>query len=67
MRKDLTGQVVIVPGASSGIGREMAIHFAREKSSLVLAARRQQRPQALENEIQGIGTRALSLTTDVSQ
>lgn len=67
MGRDLAGQVVIVTGASSGIGRETALHFAREKARLVLAARRQQRLEVLEEEVQGLGAEVLSLPTDVAQ
>lgn len=67
MGTGLAEQVVIVTGASSGIGRETALHFAREGARLVLAARRQQRLQGLENEIRALGTEVLSLPTDVAQ
>ncbi|MEE8243198.1 MAG: SDR family NAD(P)-dependent oxidoreductase [candidate division NC10 bacterium] len=67
MRKDISGQVVIVTGASSGIGRETALHFAREKARVALAARREQQLQALEKEIQELGADVLSLATDVAQ
>jgi NADP-dependent 3-hydroxy acid dehydrogenase YdfG len=67
MRKDISGQVVIVTGASSGIGRETALHFAREKARVALAARREQQLQALEKEIQELGAEVLSLATDVAQ
>ncbi|KRT70021.1 MAG: short-chain dehydrogenase/reductase SDR [candidate division NC10 bacterium CSP1-5] len=67
MGTGLAGQVVIVTGASSGIGRETALHFARERARLVLAARRQQRLQGLEHEIEALGTEVLSLPTDVAQ
>jgi short-subunit dehydrogenase len=67
MGTGLAGQVVIVTGASSGIGRETALYFARERARLVLAARRQQRLQGLEREIQALGTEVLSVPTDVAQ
>lgn len=67
MGKDISGQVVIVTGASSGIGRETALLFAREQARVALVARREQQLQALEKEIQEIGTEALSLATDVAQ
>ena len=67
MGTGFAGQVVIVTGASSGIGRETALYFARERARLVLAARRQQRLQGLEHEIQALGTEVLSVPTDVAQ
>lgn len=67
MGKSLSGQVVIITGASSGIGRETALHFARERARVVLAARRKQLLQALEKEIQDLGAEVLNLATDVAQ
>ena len=66
MGRDLSGRVVIVTGASSGIGRETALSFAREKARVVLAARRKERLQSLEREIQALGTEAVSVPTDVA-
>lgn len=67
MGKYLGGHVVIITGASSGIGRETALHFAREKARVVLVARRQERLQDLEREIHGLGAEVLSIPTDVAQ
>jgi NAD(P)-dependent dehydrogenase (short-subunit alcohol dehydrogenase family) len=64
--RDLAGQVVIVTGASSGIGRETALSFAREKARVVLAARRTDRLEAVANEIRDLGAEALDLPTNVS-
>jgi serine 3-dehydrogenase len=47
----LKNQIVLVVGASSGIGRSIAIHFAREGATVMAAARRQDRLQALQNEL----------------
>jgi len=44
----LSGQVVIVVGASSGMGRETAILFAREGARVVASARREDRLRELE-------------------
>ena len=44
----LSGQVVIVVGASSGMGRETAILFAREGAKVVASARREDRLRELE-------------------
>ena len=47
----LTNQVVLVIGASSGIGRETAILFAREGARVMAAARRKDRLRALQQEL----------------
>lgn len=57
-------KVVVITGASSGIGEALARRFAREGSKLVLAARRIDRLQTLENELEG--TEVLSVKTDVA-
>ncbi len=57
-------KVVLITGASSGIGEALARRFAREGSKLVLAARRIDRLISLENEL--AGTEILSVKTDVA-
>lgn len=63
----LDGKVVIVTGASSGIGAAAAKLFAANGCKVVLAARRIDRIQELGNEIRGKGGSALSIPVDVSQ
>ena len=51
MPVSLKTQTVLVVGASSGIGRSIAIQFAREGSNVMASARRQDRLQMLQNEL----------------
>jgi serine 3-dehydrogenase len=51
MPVSLKGQVVLVVGASSGIGRETAILFAREGARVVASARRGDRLRRLQEEL----------------
>ena len=51
MLVSLNGQVVVIVGASSGIGRAAAVLFAREGAKVVAAARREDRLQALKQEM----------------
>src|SRR5664279_4943579 len=51
MSVKLTNQVVLVIGASSGIGRETAILFAREGARVMAAARRKERLRELQQEM----------------
>jgi len=48
-----SGRWVLVTGASSGIGRDLARAFAAEGDGLVLTARRQDRIEALASELEG--------------
>jgi len=57
-------KVVVITGASSGIGEALARRFAAAGSKLVLAARRIDRLQALENELEG--TEVITVQTDVA-
>jgi len=63
----LTGKVVIITGASSGIGAAAATGFAREGCKTVLAARRVDRLEQLAREIRQAGGQALPVEMDVSQ
>jgi short-subunit dehydrogenase len=59
-------KVVIITGASSGIGRAAALEFARHGSKVVLAARSEEKLSTLEEEISLMGAEALSCVTDVT-
>jgi short-subunit dehydrogenase len=58
---DVKSKVVIVTGASSGIGEATARQFGREGANVVLAARRVDRLESVAQEINGMGTGALAL------
>jgi short-subunit dehydrogenase len=59
-------KTVLVTGASSGIGRLLAIRFAREGARAVaLVARREAQLAEVAREVQALGARALALPCDV--
>jgi short-subunit dehydrogenase len=63
---NLRGAVVVVTGASAGIGRATALAFARSGSLLVLSARRQDLLDDLAREIERHGGRAQPVPADVT-
>lgn len=64
MPQDLDGKVVIITGASSGIGAESARQLARQGCRLALAARQADKLEALAAEL---GSDVLTSRTDVTQ
>ena len=65
--KPIEQQVVAVVGASSGIGRETALRFARRGARVVVAARNEPGLQTLVDEIRGAGGEATAIVADVSE
>ncbi len=65
-RLNLNGARILLTGASSGIGRALALRLARQGANLVLASRTQQRLADLANDIQAHGGRAVAVPTDVA-
>jgi short-subunit dehydrogenase len=57
---------VIITGASSGIGKSLALALAREGANLALAARSVERLQALAEECRALGGKAEPIPTDVA-
>ncbi len=65
--KPLAQQVMVITGASSGIGRATALAAAQRGATVVLAARGLPALESLAAEIEGAGGRALAVPTDVAQ
>jgi NAD(P)-dependent dehydrogenase (short-subunit alcohol dehydrogenase family) len=63
--RDLSNSVVVVTGASSGIGRATALAFAEAGASVVLTARRDEPLRAAVRECEERGARALAVAADV--
>ena len=63
---ELTGKVIIVTGASEGIGRALCVALAPQKPKLVLAARNVERLEELEKEVEALGAEAIVVPTDVT-
>lgn len=65
MPRLLQDQVVVITGASSGIGRLAALEFAKRGARVVLAARNRTGLETVAREIRAGGGRALIVPTDV--
>ncbi|MFB1022832.1 MAG: SDR family oxidoreductase [Vicingaceae bacterium] len=63
----MKNKVVIVTGASSGIGRATALYFAKQGSNVVLAARSVNKLKDVESEIEAFGGNSLVVECDVSK
>jgi 3-oxoacyl-[acyl-carrier protein] reductase len=66
MNLGLKEKVILVTGASKGIGKAIAVAFAAEGSNVVLNARHQQELEQVAQEIQRRGGNALALAADVT-
>ncbi len=59
-------KTVLITGASSGIGRVLALDFAKEGAKVVVTARRKERLTQLAEEIESLGQSALAISCDVT-
>ncbi|MDT7580305.1 MAG: hypothetical protein QOK35_1569 [Pseudonocardiales bacterium] len=64
--KPVAEQVVVVMGASSGIGRATALRFAERGAAVVVAARGEPGLKSLVTEIEAGGGRATAVVADVT-
>lgn len=61
----LKGRVVLVTGASRGIGYDMALGFAREGAKVAICARDMAKLEAVAGEIRALGSEALPIRADL--
>src|ERR1700722_8779755 len=66
MSRNIEGKVVVITGASSGLGESTARHLAKLGATIVLGARRKDRLDAIVKNIQADGGKALAVSTDVT-
>jgi len=64
---NIAGKIIVITGASSGLGEASARLLSAEGATVVLGARRVERIQALADELVAKGARALALATDVTE
>ncbi len=66
MSNNIAGKVIVITGASSGLGEAAARHLSAQGATVMLGARRANRIQALADELVGRGGKALAIVTDVT-
>lgn len=70
MHKDtnagVKGKIVVITGASSGVGRATALEFARQGATVVLGARREDALKEVAAECEALGGKAKVVVTDVT-
>ena len=64
MITNIDGKIIVITGASSGLGEAAARHLAAQGAKVVLGARRAERIEALAEEIRTAGGEALPIATD---
>lgn len=67
MSENIEGKIVVITGASSGLGEATARLLSEQGATVVLGARRDERIQALADELTSDGGKALAVATDVTQ
>ncbi|KAJ9567838.1 hypothetical protein OSB04_003804 [Centaurea solstitialis] len=66
--KELVGKVILITGASSGIGKHLAIEYAKEGACLALIARREKQLQMVAQNAKAMGSPdVIAITADVSK
>jgi NAD(P)-dependent dehydrogenase (short-subunit alcohol dehydrogenase family) len=66
MESEFTEKVVLVTGATSGIGHAVAVKFAEASARVVALGRNQKALTEVENAAKSVGSQALALTVDVT-
>jgi NAD(P)-dependent dehydrogenase (short-subunit alcohol dehydrogenase family) len=63
----LKDKVTLITGASQGLGRALALAFAREGARVVVNARSEESVRPIAEEVQGTGAEVLAVAADVSK
>ena len=64
---DFKNKIVLITGASSGIGKQTALEFAKLGSNIILVARTKDKLEEVENELKQFNVETLVCTCDVSK
>jgi NAD(P)-dependent dehydrogenase (short-subunit alcohol dehydrogenase family) len=66
MEKELANKVLLITGATSGIGKATALRFAQAGASIAAVGRDQRALLELQNQVESAGTELLSIPSDLS-
>jgi NAD(P)-dependent dehydrogenase (short-subunit alcohol dehydrogenase family) len=66
MEKEFNGKILLITGATSGIGKETALRFARAGASIAAVGRDETSLEELRKQIDTIGTHFLAIRADLS-
>ena len=64
---DLNGKVAVITGASSGLGKDAALAYAKEGVNVCLLARRVGKIEELAKEIESLGVKSIAVKCDVTK
>lgn len=63
----LQGKVALITGASQGLGRALALAYAKEGASVVINSRSEGSIRPVADEVEGLGAEVLAVAADVSK
>lgn len=63
---DLKGKIAVISGASSGLGRQMSLAFAKQGATVAILARREDRLNEVKAEIEALGAQCMAVKCDVT-
>lgn len=66
MRRKISDSVIVITGASTGIGRAAALKLARQNATLVITARRESVLRELAEQCERLGARTIAISSDVT-
>jgi short-subunit dehydrogenase len=66
MSRPIADSVIVITGASTGIGRAAAVEFARRDATVVVSSRREETLRSLAQQCEKLGGRALAIAADVT-